>query len=116
MPTRDQEKFYNENYDSATASGPGAVDLLVIDPDGDFYLTELNMDLANDESWKVDVRDSGGGNASTVLQQSSTSYSDGDFEDPVAQAGSDQEIAIVGVDSLTGEVNVNVRYHTRKGA
>lgn len=114
MPQQKDEKFFDRDYQSATASGPGAGDLLLLNYDGEFQLTELVIDLANDGSVQVEVRDDGGGNASTVLNISETNYSDGDFEDPVAEAGTGQEIAIVAAESLSGEVNVNVRTHLRR--
>ena len=114
MPPRSKERFYDRNYESYTVDDPGAEDLLVINYDKDFILTELVLDLANDGSVQVEVRDDGGGNATTVLNISETNYSDGDFEDPVAEAGSGQEIAIVSAESLTGEVNVNARVHNRR--
>lgn len=114
MPQQKDEKFFDRDYQSVTASGPGAGDLLLLNYDGEFQLTELVIDLANDGSVQVEVRDDGGGNASTVLNISETNYSDGDFEDPVAEAGTGQEIAIVAAESLSGEVNVNVRTHLRR--
>jgi hypothetical protein len=114
MPQQKDEKFFDRDYDSATASGPGTGDLLVLDYDGEFQLTELTIDLENDGSVQVEIRDDDGSNASTVLNVSETFYQDGDFEDPVAEAGTGQEIAIVAAESLTGEVNVNVRTHLRR--
>jgi len=114
MPQQKDEVFFDRDYDSVTASGPGADDLLVLNYDGEFQLTELVVDLENDGSVQVEVRDDGGGNASTILNISETFYQDGDFEDPVAEAGTGQEIAIVAAESLTGEVNINTRTHLRR--
>lgn len=114
MPQQKNEKFFDRDYDSVTSDGASADDLLVLNYDSEFQLTELIIDLENAGSVQVEVRDDGGGNASTVLNISETNYSDGDFEDPVAEAGTGQEIAIVAAESLTGEVNINVRTHLRR--
>lgn len=114
MPLQKEEKFFDREYESVTTSGPGTGDLLVINYEQEFQLTELILDLENEGSIQIEERDDGGGNAETLLNISETFYQDGDFEDPVAEIGSGREVAIVAAESLTGEVNVNARTHIRR--
>lgn len=114
MPQQKDEKFFDRDYDTVADSGPSPGDLLVVDYDTEFQLTELIVDLENEGTIQVEVRDDDGSNASTVINISETFYQDGDFEDPVAEAGAGKEIAIVAGESLTGEVNINIRTHVRR--
>jgi len=82
----------DERSDVNTA--PSSPDLLVINESYETQLTDVNVTADESNIFSIVIRDQGGGNPETVATFDTDSFKKGSFDDPVAVAGANEEIAI----------------------
>ena len=121
MPSLEEEDEFDTQYQaSGVTTAPNAdTDLVVVEVEKESQLSKVHITADETNNFLVQRRDQDGSNVGTVAAYVNTSdKAEGDFENPVAEAGAQKEYAVVnqnaGSSGQDYSVNLRVDEHTGK--
>lgn len=119
-PVETKGEYESQYQSSGVVTAPGAdTDLVVVEVSKESQLTRVHITAGESNNFRVERRDQDGSNAEVVATYSAvTEKAEGEFENPVAEAGAQKEYAVVVDDAGSADVdysaNVRVDEHTGK--